>query len=354
MSYPNALKMYDGHDNGIILGADVTSSPIPSINGGSCQFGVMVSPSRKHLTAKEWVARHAGIIEHFLGVYGVVLLRGFPVDFPIDFLEVSRRICGDLILNNGEHPELTNAIPGVYQPVHYAPEEKLLWHSENSFCLDWPSVILFGCVTPADVGGKTPFVDTSAVFSMIASRDRDALSKNGIIYERFHIEGLGRSWRDLYGTDEIGEAKRVALDRSEVLETLDDQTVRATFRRPAFETGYEGSQVWFNQILHWHPSCLPESIRGAFKFGASKLKLLRNCRLGNGAELSDEFANAVFNAHYKNEMKFSWRSGDIAIINNVRVAHGREAFKGVREHLVSVGKVASWSHSRDLLCYSLN
>ncbi len=100
-------------------------------------------------------------------------------------------------------------------------------------------------------------------------------------------------------------------------ETLETTSVRdATVCHPVSAT-----ESWFNQLPHWHQRCLHAEGRGELLALLGKDRVLRGCRFGDGGE------RAV-----------ACHAGDVLIVDNVCVAHGRNPFVGRREVLVAMGR----------------
>lgn len=254
-----------------------------------------------------------------VGVFSDALLREYPC------------------YTTGEHPQAA-ASKALYEPVRYAPSETLLWHHENSFAATWPRIVVFLCVRPADNGGRTTLVDTRKVYERAPAVFRNQLHRFGIRYERICDGVVGRTWQQLYSTSSPDIARRRAAAACEDLR-FEGGTARITFTRPAFlSVGQQHS--WFNQILHWHPAALPKDVRHLVDAGV--IPSYRGCRLGNGAAISDQDIALLRDIHRDTQVVIPWGPGDVVVVDNNVLAHGRTPYEGPREHYVRLAGIARW------------
>ncbi|HUP20230.1 MAG TPA: TauD/TfdA family dioxygenase, partial [Gemmatimonadota bacterium] len=106
-------------------------------------------------------------------------------------------------------------------------------------------------------------------------------------------------------------------------------------RPAAIDHPASGETVWFNQADLWHWSAL-----GAR--GASLLRLLGAERLptnacyGDGEPIPVEHMDATRETRRRESVAFAWRAGDLLVLDNHLVAHGRRPFTGPRRILVAM------------------
>jgi len=63
-----------------------------------------------------------------------------------------------------------------------------------------------------------------------------------------------------------------------------------------------------------------------------------NCFYGDGSRIEDADMQAICEAAKKAQVVFTWRQGDILILDNMLVAHARATFVGEREHFKAQGE----------------
>jgi hypothetical protein len=62
----------------------------------------------------------------------------------------------------------------------------------------------------------------------------------------------------------------------------------------------------------------------------------------NGSPIADDTVAALIGVSRKLEFRVDWQVGDLALLNNARVAHGRRPYRGDRNIMVALGDPASW------------
>jgi len=227
---------------------------------------------------------------------------------------------------------------GLYTPVFYAPEKKLLWHNENSFNHDWPTKILFFCARPADQGGETPIADSRKVFQLIDPHLREQFMQKGIMYVRTYGEKLGLSWQTVFQTKDKSAVESLCRQSEIEFEWKDDDRLRTRQVRPAvLKHPRTTDWLWWNQAVHWHPACLDQVTRDILRSQFTEEDLPRNCYYGDGSSIDDSVMEAICQAYQSAEVSFPWQTGDILVLDNMLTAHARNPYTGPRKIYVSMG-----------------
>lgn len=119
--------------------------------------------------------------------------------------------------------------------------------------------------------------------------------------------------------------------------------------------------MWFNQIHMTHPSWSWEFARAGeyvkasmYRLDETRLAIKRrfdplacHCRFGDGTEIPRSAVNQVRRATWDCARIFDWRQGDVLVVDNLQIAHGRMPFKGRRKILALLADVVGDS---DLEC----
>ena len=66
---------------------------------------------------------------------------------------------------------------------------------------------------------------------------------------------------------------------------------------------------------------------------------------GDGAPIEWEVLDEVREAYRALAVPVEWRAGDVMIVDNVLVAHGRAPFQGPREVIVAMSGPMAWSEA---------
>lgn len=301
-----------------------------------------VAPSAAGLDPAAWAGRHRADIDELLHVHGAVLLRGFGVTDVAGFEQVARALVDTLYGEYGDLPHEKDA-DVVYRSTPYPAEQSILFHHESSHMPQWPTRQFFCCLQPSAGGGATPLVDSRQVYSELPPRVRDRFERAGICYIRNFVEGLDVDWRQMFGTDDRSEVERRCREQGVECEWLDDGTLRTRQRAPAVvRHPVTGEPVFFNQLLLHHPACLEDFTRDALTalFGDDEAAFPRCATYGDGGLIDAETVHQVQAIHDRLARRFSWQQGDIVVVDNMLVSHGRDPFTGSRKVVVAMGDMA--------------
>jgi alpha-ketoglutarate-dependent taurine dioxygenase len=268
-----------------------------------------------------------------------VVFRGFGVPerdlgSTID-LALGRR----LAYLHGNSPR-TKVGDNVYTSTEYPPEYTISMHNELSYATRWPARLLFYCRTAPGTGGATPVVDGSRWLTSLPPEVRDSFRERGLRYSQ-HLhdgQGLGRSWQDTFEATERTEVDAILGDGDCDWEWRADGGLQITRYRPAtIRHPVSGIEVWFNQADQWHPSALDPDTAAAMAelFGADD-ELPQSVSYADGGAIPAGYATEIREAGLREAVDVNWHEGDLLLIDNVAVGHGRRPFTGPRKILVAM------------------
>jgi len=301
----------------------------------------VIRPAGDAIDLADWAKDNRALIEPKLLQYGAVLFRGFQMNSPTAFEKFSLVVCPQLFRENSEHIPVS-ANGNVQTPVFYPSYRKLLWHNENTFNDSWPLRILFGCVLPAQEGGETPIVDSRKVFERIPVAIREQFRDKKIMYVRNYGEGLGLDWRTVFRTTNKADVEGLCRSTAVEFEWRDGDRLRTRQVRPALgKHPRTGEMVWFNQAQHWHVSCLDETTHASLVSIYPEEDLPRHCYYGDGSSIEEATMQEVCQIYQDLEVSFPWIEGDVVVLDNMLMAHGRNPFVGERKILVAMGEMIS-------------
>jgi len=288
-----------------------------------------------------WARESSGVLAESLARHGALLFRGFEMTNARLFERFAQVTCRELYDENSEHVPVGDS-DFVQTPVFYAPEQKLLWHNENSFNLSWPRKILFCCHTPAATGGETPIVDSRQVFAALDPEVCRPFVDKGVMYVRNYSAELGLDWRTVFRTESRAEVEERCRANAMSFEWKPGDLLRTRAVRPAVLTQVDGQVSWFNQAQHWHFSCLDPATRQALSALFAEEDLPRNCYYGDGSPIPDSAMAHILGVYERLEVSFPWQRGDVLLVDNVLAAHARNPFTGERKILVALGEMTSF------------
>ncbi|HSE18628.1 MAG TPA: amino acid adenylation domain-containing protein, partial [Pyrinomonadaceae bacterium] len=307
---------------------------------------LVVTPAIEDVDLINWAGSNRAYIETQLARIGAILFRGFKLSTAPEFERFAQAITPNLFQDNGEHPR--KSVSGnVYTPTFYPPEQKIIWHNENSFNYQWPTKIWFCCVQPAPQGGETPIVDSRRVFAALSPGIKERFIQKGIMYMRNYGRGLGLDWPGVFGTSNKAEIEKHCRAASIEFEWKSENRLCTRAVRPAVvKHPVTGEMTWFNQAQHWHISCLDPLTRESMVSLFAEEDLPRNCYYGDGSPIEDSVMDEILSVYKHLEVSFPWQKGDILMLDNLLTAHARNPFVGPRQIMVAMGDMLDYGSVR--------
>jgi alpha-ketoglutarate-dependent taurine dioxygenase len=287
-----------------------------------------------------WCERHRERIERALDGCGALLARGFHVPDAAAFAGFAVRHIRGLLPYTERSTPRREVAARVYTSTEYPADQEIALHNEFSYALRWPLRICFYCERPAASGGETSLAAARLVYREISPAVRERFERHGVMYVRRYGWGVDLPWQEAFGTTDraVVEAycarNRIAFEWVDRTRLITRQVRRATAVHPR-----TGERLWFNQAHLFHHSNLPPETRAGLRrlFGD---ELPREARYGDGTAIADEELAHVRAALAKSTVLVPWRAGDVLLLDNMLVHHGRRPFGGARRILVAMGDVA--------------
>lgn len=296
----------------------------------------ILTPVHPDLDVLPWAAEHREYVNELLMADGALVLRGFQVPGQETFEQLALALSASGAVAYRENATPRSHVAGnTYTSTDYPADRTIYAHNENSHTLSWPGKLFFYCTTPARTGGETPITDCRAVYRRLPGHIRDRFLEEGWLYRRSFSPRLGIGWRQAFGVDTPEEAHAYAAESWMESEFNDDQLVVRYRRWAAIDHPVTGDPVWFNHGTFFNQANLePELKQFAEALGAGRLPY--NTFHGNGDPVSDEVIDVLQQAYAAETTHFPWQRGDILMIDNMLVAHGRRPYTGDRKVLVTM------------------
>jgi alpha-ketoglutarate-dependent taurine dioxygenase len=268
---------------------------------------------------------------------GAVLLRGFTLRSALDLREFASSFGAPLASYEFASTPRRKVAAGVYSSTEYPAHQSIPLHNEQSYTRSWPSRLWFACLKPAAEGGATPIADSRRVFERIPPSIRSAFRERGLLYVRNYGEHLDVPWQRVFGTDDQSAVEQYCAEHSIECSWKANGGLRTAQRCQAvLEHPRTGESVWFNQAHLFHVSSLPDAARRSLLETVGEAELPRNVYYGDGAALEEQSLAAVRRAYDELSVSFPWHAGDVLMVDNLLVAHGREPFRGDRKVVVAM------------------
>lgn len=291
-----------------------------------------------------------GLVDHLRGLEELeellvrekaLVFRGFGVDADqldgvLDLLLPNR-----LAYVHGNSPR-TKVGKNVYTSTEYPPEYTISMHNEMSYAHKWPARLTFFCEVAPATGGATPVVDGVRWLEALDDELREAFA-GGVRYSQNLHDGygLGKSWQQTFETENRDGVEEFLATTQATWAWKADGSLRVTQIRPATTRHpVTGTEVWFNQADQWHPAGLGDETAKTLAGILPPDELPQLVTLADGAEIPPSYIEQIRDRGLECAVDVDWRVGDLLLIDNVLVGHGRRPFTGSRRVLVAMSGCA--------------
>ena len=287
---------------------------------------------------KSWVGRNVEELRRALRTAGAVMIKNVPVADDGELAAVAE-VVGGGTLDYTERSTPRSKVKGkVYTSTEYPADQSIPQHNESAYSVNWPDNLFFYCALAAQQGGETPVADSRVVLGSLPGHLVEKFTTHGVLYTRAYHAGIGLSWQEVFQTEDRAEVE--AYCAANGIETeWEDELLRTRQLRSAVITHpLTGESVWFNQAHLFHVNNLPTVARESLLAMFDERDLPRNAYYGDGSPITDEDFAAVTAAFEAATVAAPWQSGDVLMIDNLLVSHGRRPYTGDRRVLVSMTK----------------
>jgi alpha-ketoglutarate-dependent taurine dioxygenase len=303
---------------------------------------LVVEPQAVSLNLAEWARGNRTWIDDQLSTHGGLLFRGFLVDHQWEFETFVSTVTTKLLEYVEQATPRTHLSPSVYSSTEFPPAQRIMPHNELSYVLTWPTRIWFYCVTPAEEGGATPIFDVRRVLRRIPAPIRQRFENKGWMLVRNYGNGMALPWRTSFGVKDEAELEAYCLAADVQWEWLGDDRLRTRHVRPAMARHPKTREaVWFNHAAFWHLSSLAPAVRESMLTVFTQDEVPYHTYYGDGSPIDEADIRAISDAYTQEMVEFTWRAGDVLMLDNMLVAHGRAPYAGARRILVSMGDPCS-------------
>jgi alpha-ketoglutarate-dependent taurine dioxygenase len=284
-----------------------------------------------------WAESDKDRIQAILLSHGAILFRGFGIQSATEFERFIAAVSGQPLPYIERSSPRTRVNGEIYSSTEYPADQEIFLHCENSYQRTWPLKIFFFCQSPAELGGETPIADTRRILGRIDPKVRDKFDKKGVTYVRNFGAGFGLSWQAVFQTEDPQVVTQYCLSAGIECDWRDNDRLRIKQVRKAIQTHpLTGESVWFNHAIFFHVSTLDPATQKVLSESFSEEELPSNTYYGDGSKIEPEELNHLRSVVQEEKVLFRWRQGDILMLDNMLVAHGRRPYRGPRKILVGM------------------
>ena len=277
------------------------------------------------------------IVSDLINAHGFVVFRGYGIQSDQDF----HRFVEGLGLENFKYADsFSNAVrhnrtDRVFTANEAPPNVEIFLHHEMAQTLTFPGALFFFCEKAAESGGATPICRSDRTLKTLETQNPTFIAKlrsvgvkyrNSMPSEANHESGQGRSWKDTLTVNSAHEAEEKLAALGYQFNWLEDGGLSVqTPALAAVDHFGRGKDVFFNQIV-------------AAAAGWTVAADDREPRLCFGDDSPIEHADLAdtIKAAYQHTVDLEWQTGDVALLDNLKVMHGRRPFEGSRSVLASL------------------
>ena len=268
---------------------------------------------------------------------GAVYFHGFNADVAA-FEAFTNRFSTDYMDNTGSgsyretvgkaHDSTIQNVAYVYG-VDKQRTFPLPLHADRSYVKSQPEMMWFMCVVPAESGGQTTVCDGIAIYKGLNQVAKEFFKNNRLRYIRHYTS---EEWPVLFHTSDRVEVERYCRGNDLEAEFHQDGSLTTNFLKPAVvKPKYSDEPAFVNSILIqlWQEEEL-----------GRKSSLIR---IEDGSKIPAEIIAEVRQVSEALTINLPWHSGDLILVDNTRVMHGRRAFEDQRREIyVRMCRSVTW------------
>jgi len=300
------------------------------------------------------IARELAVLNGELKKFGALLFRGLPIRDAEDMERVVRLFGGELLDYRGGAVPRSRIQGRIFNSTELNRHYRIRIHNELSYQPTFPRLICFFCQTPSTSGGETIIADCRKVLAAIPRDVVELFRRKNVKYTRvfqrhspvrelvkkaiptyFHM-----TWENVFQTCDRSEVENICAQLGMDCAWRPNGDLEVTNILPAVvDHAGTGEAVWFSHLNLFYPSV---RVLGSPVYLTRKV-LYRHAadtpnqvRFGDGSEIPSKAADSIFDAIESNTIAFPWQRGDLMVVDNRLVGHGRNPYAGERRVLVSM------------------
>ncbi|WP_298911734.1 TauD/TfdA family dioxygenase [uncultured Nostoc sp.] len=236
---------------------------------------------------------------------GILLFRGFDVD--TDTFKAFTNLLSIDFINSAGGAFTRRVINGdqtLLSVNDFKSEIKL--HGEMYYQQNIPLMLWFFCANPPLKDGETTVCDGRQFFNEISSSTKELFSKKKL---KFTVRISKEDWQKKYQTNNLNTLQEMCQKNNTHLTVNNDQSIILEYISSAIIPSRCGKyQVFINSLL------------------PTKQLSPKILKFEDDSEIPEEVVSELNEIAEKITTEISWQKGDILMIDNTRILHGRRGF----------------------------
>jgi len=290
-----------------------------------------------------WSRERRSLLDALVLEHGGVVLRGFPITTPEQF----DRFAGLFPIYRhgyaGGMAPRRHVTGNVLESTYLTEGFKLSLHSEMAYMNSFPPRIAFFCQQASPVGGETIIGSLAELTHRIPPALREKIERHKVRVVRNYAPcGASRAletiedtnqigWDEAFGTEQRSEVERLCGSLGLEFAWNEDGSLTLFDLVAPFTTHPETGERVYRSSLHTDITSERQGMSAARDQLIAGQKHPSGSYLDTGEKLAREEAECIHRIQEEIEIAWRWRDGDLMILDNLQVAHGRNPFSGPRQ-----------------------
>jgi alpha-ketoglutarate-dependent taurine dioxygenase len=288
---------------------------------------------------REWLTAHREAIRAGLHRFGSLVIRGLPVSDVVDFAAVRDELIDDHLRYRERSTPRSDLGDGVYTSTDMPARHPIRLHNESSYVVQFPGILLFGCVVAPAEDGATTVGDSREVLARLDPGLVGRFRERGWALWRNYHPSLSLSWSTAFGTSDRAELESLLEEGRIAWRWRSDDVLQTGQRRAAvLRHPVTGEETWFNHVAFWNRHTMSPEMRDMLLESYGDEGLPYDTGYGDGQQLTKEEADHLNEVYDQVERSEPYRVGDLLLVDNLLSCHGRQPYFGNRKILVAMGE----------------